>query len=463
MTAALEPAALLAALLVSAALVISGAVGLYGSLWITLALYTTLLALAWRRFGGGRHPCFLFLGMLILFQLGRLIGYAFGATQDPFAVEVQTVIPIHVSPAASELTLLIVLLSAICIYATCAWNVRPATLLPGWEQSWLPACYILLALAFPFVLYKNYVYLQFIRIHGGYLAIFTDSQAIAESAGGLVRLMSLVAYNVFILVFLIERRRTPLIFVTAAYLSTSVLELAIGLRGKVFLFLLTLWFLRNLKTGRGFRLVTLGMVGLAASMGAVAISGFREMRTTAMVGPAGFVAGQGISMGVTQVAIQYRPLFTPHVPTYAKNEVLQAFYPGSHFGQGEIFDNDISVFLNAAAFKAGFGTGSSYLAEAWIVGQSAAVSLFSVLIASILIGLALRWLHAISSHFLGAVVVAILLPGVIYLPRAQILSPIAAGLKNGIVFVLIVPALWAIRWLLYDRRPALPAPPVPAA
>jgi hypothetical protein len=457
MSAALEAAGLLGALLVTTALVLGGAFSLYGGLWIALLLYTILLVLAWRRFGGGRHPCFLFLGMLMLFQLGRLIGYAFGATHDPFDVVVQTLIPIRVSPAASETTLFIVLLSAICIYATCAWNFRPVTLAPGWELSWLSACYVLLAVSFPFVLYKNYVYLQFVRSHGGYLAIFTDSQAIAESAGSLVRLMSLVAYNAFILVFLIERRKTPLAFVTMTYLSTSLLELAIGLRGKVFLFLLTLWFLRNLKTGKGFRLVTLGVVGVVASMAAVAISGFREMRTTAVTGPAAFVSTQGISMGVTQVAIEYRPLFAPHATAYARNELLQAFYPGSHFGQGELFDNDISVFLNAPAFKAGFGTGSSYLAEAWITGKSAAASLFAVIVASFLIGLALRWLHSISGGFVGAVAVAILLPELIYLPRAQMLSPLAAGLKNGIVFLLIVPVLWAIRWLLYDREPALSA------
>jgi len=443
MSTATQTAFYLAALLVAVVLVLCGVLGLTACLWISLVLYASLLFLSWRRFGGGRHPCFLFLGMLLLFQMGRLVGYALGATRDPFDVVVQTLIPIQVSAASSEITLLLILLSATCIYAVCAWNAVPVVLRAGNGQQWLASCYVLLALSFPFVLLKNYEYFQFIRSHGGYLAIFTQSQDVADSAGALVRIMSLVAANAFVLVYVLERRGACLAWVTAAYISTSVLELAIGLRGKVFLFLITLWFIHNLKTGKPFRLRTLAIVGLAASSAAVAISGFREMRSTVLVGPAGFVAGQGISMGVTQVAIEYRPLFEPHVPSYLRSEILQAFYSGSHFEQGQFFDNDISVFLNADAFQQGFGAGSSYLAEAWI-----AAGIAGVVCASLLIGLLLRWLHALGRQWIGAVVLAILLPSVIYLPRAQLLSPIAALLKNGIVFVLMIPCLWIVRFLL---------------
>jgi len=448
MSTAIQIAFYLTALLASVVLALAGALSLYGCLWFALLLYAGLLTLAWRTFDGGRHPCFLFLCMLLLFQMGRLIGYTLGATSGPFNVVVQTILPLTVSPTASEITILIILLSATAIYAICAWNAPRIVLDPGWEQSWLPACYLLLAASFPFVLYKNYEYFQFIRSHGGYLAIFTDSDAVAQSAGGLVRIISLVATNTFLLVFLIERRGNRLALVTTAFLSTSVLELAIGLRGKVFLFLLTLWFLHNLKTGKRFRLVTIATVVLGGSFAATAISGFREMRTTAVVGPAGFIAGQGISMGVTQVAVQYRPLFAPHAKTYLVNEILQAFYPGSHFGQGELFDNDLSVLLNQDAFREGYGTGSSYLAEAWIAG-----GFLAILIVSVLIGLALRALHRIGASFAGAVAVAILLPSVIYLPRAQLLSPIATGLKSGLIFLPMFPALWLIRWLLYDGAP----------
>jgi oligosaccharide repeat unit polymerase len=445
MSTAIHTALYLTALLASVVLTLSGVLSLYGCLWLALLLYAGLLALTWRTFDGGRHPCFLFLCMLLLFQMGRLVGYALGAITDPFNVVVATLIPLTVSPATSEITILLVLLSATVIYGVCAWNAPTIVLPPGREQSWLPASYLLLAASFPFVLYKNYVYLQFIRSHGGYLAIFTESDAVAQSAGTLVRVMSLVAANAFLLVYLIERRRGRLALVTSIFLSTSVLELLIGLRGKVFLFLLTLWFLHNLKTGKRFRLVTLATVVLVGSFAAVAISGFREMRSTAVTGPAAFIAGQGISMGVTQIAIQYSPLFHPHAETYLTNELLQAVYPGSHFGQGQLFDNDISVFLNVDAYRAGFGTGSSYLAEAWVAG-----GLLAALIVSVLIGLALRLLHRIAGHFFGALAVAILLPSLIYLPRAQLLSPIANGLKGVLVFIPMLPVLALIRWLLHE-------------
>lgn len=450
----LPVAGFFAALALAALAVLSGAIGLYGCLWLSLFLLSALIAMAFRTFNGGRHPCFLFLAMLLLFQMGRLVGYALSATRDPFDVVVQTLLPLHVSTASSEITLLLILLSATTIYAVCAWYATPVTLHPGPERRWLPAAYTLFAASFPFVLYKDFLYLQFIRSHGGYLAIFTDSAQLTAVAGPIVRIMSLVAANVFILIYVLERRPIRLALVTTLFLSTSVLELAIGLRGKVFLFLITLWFISHLKSGKPFRLAALAAVALAASFAAVALAGFREMRSTAITGPAHFIAGQGISMGVTQIAVQYRPLFAPHARAYIADEIIAAFYPGSHFGQGQLFDNDISVFLNPAAFQQGFGTGSSYLAEAYIAG-----GLSAVLLVSVIIGLFLRWLHRIGRHWIGAVTLAVLLPTTIYMPRAQLLGPLAEALKSGIIFALMLPILWLIHLLLFDHHPATPPTP----
>jgi hypothetical protein len=448
MNTAIETTAYISALLISAILVLSGALSLTACIWISLFLFTSLLYIAWRRFDGGRHPCFLFLVLLLLFQMGRLFGYALGAVDEPFNIVVQTLMPFHISVASAEITMLIILLSATCIYAVCAWNVRSVVLSPGWEQKWLPACYVMLGASFPFVVYKNLQYFMFIRSHGGYLAIFTDSEGVANSAGSVVRIMSLIAYNAFILVYVMERRRKLLAVVTCLFLLTTVLELAIGLRGKVFLFLLTLWFVRNLKTGKGFRLITMGAVGVLGSIAAVAISGFREMRSAAVLGPAQFLTVQGISLGVTEIAVEYRNLFRPHALTYMANEILGAFYPGSHFGQGQLFDNDLSVFLNADAYRLGFGTGSSYLAEAYLVG-----GIFAVVCASVLVGLGLRQLHTMGKSFLGAVIVAILLPSVIYLPRAELLGPLSSALKKAATFLLMVPCLWLIRFVFYGDDP----------
>ena len=447
MNTAIDTTAYFSALLVCSVLVLAGEMSLAACIWMSLILFIGLLYITWRRFQGGRHPCFLFLATLLLFQMGRLLGYALGAVKGPFIVVVQTAKPLNISIASNEITVLIILLSATCIYSVCSWNFKPVVLSRGWEQQWLPASYVLLAATFPFVLYKNLQYFFYIRSHGGYLAIFTDSEGIANSAGTVVRVMSLIAYSAFILVFVMERRRRFFAAVTALFLLNSVLELAIGLRGKVFLFILTLWFIQNLKTGKGFRLITLSIVGVAGSVAAFAVSGFREMRVAALLGPAEFISGQGISMGVTQVAVEYRHLFQPHALSYMTNEVLAGFYPGSHFGEGQIFDNDISIFLNADAFRMGFGAGSSYLAEAYLVG-----GILAVVCASVAIGLMLRQLHAMGKHFVGAVIVAVVLPSIIYLPRAELLGPVAASLKGASTFVLVIPCLWLIRFLFYGRE-----------
>jgi hypothetical protein len=50
-----------------------------------LQLFTPIV-LAWNRFDQGRHPCFLFLCVLMLFQGGRLAAYCLGNEPEPLRV-----------------------------------------------------------------------------------------------------------------------------------------------------------------------------------------------------------------------------------------------------------------------------------------------------------------------------------------------------------------------------------------
>src|SRR5271166_5692651 len=85
-----------------------------GAAVLTLLLLLSLLGLAWKRFEGGRHPCFLFLCMLTLFQAGRLLAYCAGGVTDLFRITLMTSYPFDVSRQAQALGLLCIALSAIC-------------------------------------------------------------------------------------------------------------------------------------------------------------------------------------------------------------------------------------------------------------------------------------------------------------------------------------------------------------
>jgi hypothetical protein len=183
-------------------------ISLYQASLASIFYLFVLQLLALKRFDGGRHPAFLFLGLLILFQAGRPLGSIFDNKLDPFVFELQTATPFDVSPLTSALTILAICLSALCVYLPCRFRFRPVTLISTQNKGWLPALYTLFVLTLPFAAYKNFVYLQYIRDHGGYLAVYTDNEAIVASAGLLVRTISLIASNLFMVIFLLERRPT---------------------------------------------------------------------------------------------------------------------------------------------------------------------------------------------------------------------------------------------------------------
>src|ERR1700677_2936893 len=53
---------------------------------LTALLLVTLVVVSWRRFDQGRHPCFLFLSVLLLLQGGRLLTYCLGGEPDPLRI-----------------------------------------------------------------------------------------------------------------------------------------------------------------------------------------------------------------------------------------------------------------------------------------------------------------------------------------------------------------------------------------
>ncbi len=76
--AALEVLGYLAVVAAAALGFLMGWLSADGAAVVTLLLLLSLIGLAWKRFDGGRHPCFFFLCMLTLFQAGRLLAYCAG-------------------------------------------------------------------------------------------------------------------------------------------------------------------------------------------------------------------------------------------------------------------------------------------------------------------------------------------------------------------------------------------------
>ena len=300
-----------------------GLLSIRGASLLCVCLVLGLLVSAWWNFEGGRHPCFLFLGMLFIFQCGRLLGYMTGSPDEPFAVVGQ--FPFLVSRSSEEITLLLIVLSAICVYAPCRILYRRVVFRAGPEQDWLSGLYWLLLLTLPFAVYKNYLYLSYIRSHGGYIAVYTDTAVIQQSAGVLMRTGALVGTSVLLLLYLFERRAGFMTLLLSLFFIVSSMELLIGFRGKIFVQILVFWFIRNLKAGKKFNLIPLFSAAVVFSVVAVIVAGFREEHAINWLGPLGFVSGEGVSMGVTEMAVEERDMFAKNTGRYLLGGVKSIF------------------------------------------------------------------------------------------------------------------------------------------
>lgn len=458
--AALEVVSLLALLALASCLAAIGVLSLNACVVLAAILLVAILFLSWRSFQGGRHPCFLFLGMLLIFQGGRLLAFSLGVLRDPMQIDLSTAIPIRISTSAAEITLLIVVLSAILVYAPCRFGYRPAVFRAGREQRWLPALYLLILITFPVALYKNWLYLSFIRAHGGYLSVYTDNSQILQSAGTLVRSLALVNSTALLVAYVFERRPRRTLWILLLYFTLSAFDLLIGFRGKFFTEAIGLWFIHKLKTGKRFNLVPLIAIAIAVSLLAVAIGAFREDQSVRMLSPIGFLAQQGISLNVTEAAVAFRSIFGRYGFNYIWGGFVFSLIHPSNELHHQLWTNDLTIYLNPIAEALGFGTASAYLAELFL-----AAGIPGVILGSLLIGFALRGLHRASSRAWGAVLLAFALPSVIYLPRLEFLGPLAQLVRAGAgilpVLAFIVVYGWIatlVRMALRRSRSSLPGP-----
>lgn len=404
-----------------------------------------LLYLSWRNFQQGMHPVFLFLGLLLLFQGGGLLAYIFsGGDSDPMQIMLAEV-PFDVSYDVKRTTLVLLLLSGICIYLTGRLSRSHLVFEPPRSLRLLPYVLFIFLIALPFHFWKNYEYFEYVRSHGGYLAIFRSEEHVAE-VGFLVRAMSEVCSAAFLVYFVYERPRLRLAVLSFLYIVVSMLELLIGLRGKVLLFFICLLFLYKLKRGTGFRMRGLVVLLVALTITSQAVEIFRENKQTEKLkvsdAPALFLAAEGVSLNQTEAVIAFYPQFAPYRWSYVKYAIEGLF--ASHAQaqaatpQGEVLANDSGMFLNRSGFQLGFGTGGSYLAEGYLYGKA-----FGVIGESLLIGLFLVILARNFRDWRTPYAWSLML-GIIYLPREDLMVTLPGVLRSWAGIVLVFCVAWVL-------------------
>jgi hypothetical protein len=428
----------------AACLHITGALSQNGAIVITAGLLFAIVVRAWSTFDGGRHPAFLFLCSLALFQGGRLFGYCLGLCEHPLRIELMTAMPFNPSPQTQAVVMLMILTSAITIYAPPSfWYRWSPAVHKGISDDVLQYLHLVFWLTIPVQLLKNFSYFQYARSNGGYLVYFMDHAGLAASVPFWVRAVSLITMPTFVAIFALEISKRRLCLTATAYFLSSALILMIGSRGPLFGLILSLWFIASRKSNKPIRafkpvllLMTLVIVGAVIGLAR------RDDNTKAIeLAPLHLLVEQGSSMSVTEVAVEYRRQFALHQTSYLSHELLSAFIPADQgsYRPGKSFASDVAVLLNSKAFDVGFGSGSAYLAEAYVVGGFG----FAIGV-SLAIGAFMHILSRIAGSAIGLALVGVLLPDLLWMPRAGLLNWVSASLRNAIVVSALL-----VGWKLY--------------
>ncbi len=411
-----------------------------------------LLLTAWKRFDGGMHICFLFLGTQFLFMAGALLVFTFNPLfgndpmwMDPFRFKMMVEWPFDVGDNIAELTMLAVVSSAVFVYLPCSIRYAPARLPDRPSPAFMRALFRIYFFSFPFLIYKNLVWLLFIRNHGGYMALYTMGDQFSSTVGPIPEFISLVAALAFLVIFIFETDRMRTYILTSSFLVAYALALIIGLRGKVFTFLLTLWFLQLMKRRKHFSLLKVASIVIPMAFLALFIDSYRGSQDIARAGIpsnplAFFVAGQGGSMQVVEAVIGFKHEFVHNPFKYLLYEMKPPLFPSPSQTErptGQYLADDLGYYLNREAALLGNGTGSSYLAEAYLFG-----GFWGVIIISGLLGYLLSRLHFASKSLLGALVLAYTMPSIIYMPRTVLLDPVAQAMKLMVAIFLLIPVLY---------------------
>jgi oligosaccharide repeat unit polymerase len=434
---------------------VAGWLSVNAAVVLTVILLVTLIVLSWIHLGQGRHPVFLFLCTLTLFQGGRLIAFCLGSLSDPFQIDLLVGAPYAVPRQIAGLVMICLSLSALCLYAPCRWSYRqlPPPDVTS-DRKYLPYLYLVFYSALPFLIYKNYLYLSYIQSHGGYIAFYTSYKDLSASVPLFVRVVALLPLPVLVMIFVFENRKKVLYITVFLYLCTSVLFLLTGARIAVFGMVLTLWFLERVKSTRKSRLWRLALFGAALVLVAIFINLMRSeeaVNEVSALNPVKFIAIQGVSVAVTEVAIQHRDLFQPYSLSYHLHELELEFVASdvSSYFRGRQLGYDVSAFLSPYMFGQGLATGGSLIAEAYVMG-----GVLGVTVISLLLGFVLRLLYLSTVNPKVLVLVALSFTEVLLMPRGYLLGPVSA-LARSLVLLLPIALGWTLfRFLGTSLRPS---------
>ncbi len=395
-----------------------------------------ITGLNWYEHRGGRSPSFIFLILGCVFLCGRAFPVLLGGESQLSRVNFEN--EFDVDPETVSAYVLLVLTSFFLVHIG-SLLPRPARVTLSTSRSDARIYLMMFALFLPLYLYKNISYFSYIVASGGYLAIFQSDEFLAK-VGMPVRVGALLCMAAFTLYFFHEtdrkKSRWALVFFVVVFSS----ELLVGLRGKFFIVTLILFFFYKIRFGGKFSvrgLLTLFSVILAlAVVVEIARQGGSSIEGSLIMG---FLVQQGITASVNLIVMDNLQDFAYNAGSYFLHQFVAPFYSQSEVQQGWFLANDISMKFMPIAYALGFGTGSSYLAELFLLGGWASVGLGSF---------AIGWLLSFLSRFYQGVTGAIMfwiVCGMVYFPRTMLQEPVHNLMRYGGPILFVAGCCWLLR------------------
>lgn len=400
-----------------------------------------VFVLIWRFTNRGRSFLFLFVSLIILFLGGRLFTPLLGYQYDPgylsFGGDTYVGNDVHIGYVVLMLTTINALLIGV------GFDRITAKKNEGLDQccdNFIKFLNICILLALPFYLYKNYLYYKILNAQGGYIAMYLSTEHLDE-AGIVMRIGALACQALLLARVFFSKERTQYLNWMIFFGIIFSAELIIGLRGKYFVIMLALFFLYITRYNIKLGLSRLFILATIVAFISIAIEQFREQKSESTVVGfilLGFLHQQSISSDVVKGAIAFSNNLGGGVEYFFK-QLLVPFLPPTVISSGWSLSGDLSQLVMPQAYLNGFGTGSSYIAELYLIGGASLIFIVNVTIASYLKNI--RYGPNFKDFYRF-----IFLTGLLYYPRSTLGDPFISVIKYGLIF-----AVFHVIYIILNR------------
>lgn len=406
----------------------------------------TITAINWHEHRGGRSPTFIFLSLGCVFLCGRALPALYGGESQLATIGFTAGYEVTI-----ETVIIFVLLALTSFFFVHVGSLIPRapTVLLTTSRSDARIYLVMFVLLLPAYLYKNIYYFNYVMSSGGYIAIYQDASFL-ENVGLPVRVGALLCLAAFTLYFFHETDRKKSRLAVFFFLLVFSIELFIGLRGKFFVVALILLLFYKIRFGGSFSirglLILFGLVLALAILVEITRQGGSTIEGSLLIG---FLVQQGITADITLIVLDDLQYFSQNSVDYFLRQFLVPFYSQPEVQQGWFLQNDISMRVMPEAYGLGYGSGSSYLAELYLLGGWAAVC-----IGSLFIGWLLSNLRRFYQGIGGAITFWVIC-GVAYYPKAMLQDPVHNLMRYAVPILFLAACCWLLRHL--QQRKARPS------